>query len=504
MKLSNTFFLIVLTMLLLAGLVTVHPENGIKVTSDIRLQFPTWEEIFEMKDLSKQEEVTSIIEEEVEEIEQLVVIDSTEIRRLDSLQVMRKMDSLRNWQLKLHYKNDDKSILYAFFDKLLRKSKNRKIRIVHYGDSQIEGDRITSFFRHKLQDKFGGNGPGLLAPVPLVHNFGINQSYSESWKRYTRYGFHDSLIIHRRYGALASFGRFAPPHTDTTYSDTLVYEGTLTFKRRNASYSGTKYFKQLKLFYGYNTKPVQVQLYANGELLLTDTLKASESSHVFKYHFKKSPKKVEIKFLGNDSPDVFAVSLEGDRGINVDNIALRGSSGTLFKRITKSTLTSIYNEIKPDLILMQFGGNVMPYIDNDKESKSYARKFARTLNYMRGMNPNASIIVIGPSDMSYLNKTKWVTYPMLPTVVEDLKQAAFNSGAAYWDIFQAMGAENSMPVWVDAQPPLAAKDHIHFSRKGARKVAHWFYNAIVRDFNEYIILNSQNETERGDTLQVVL
>ena len=78
-------------------------------------------------------------------------------------------------------------------------------------------------------------------------------------------------------------------------------------------------------------------------------------------------KNIEIKFLGNDSPDVFAVSLEGDVGINVDNIALRGSSGTLFNRITKNTLTTVYNDIKPDLILMQFGGNVMPYIDNDKE-----------------------------------------------------------------------------------------------------------------------------------------
>ena len=503
MKLSNTFFLIVLTLLLLTGLVAIHPENGIVLTDNITLQFPSWEDVFELEDHSKAEEVTNIIEEEVEEVEQIVLVDSAEIRRLDSIQVMRELDSLRNWQLKLHYQDDDKSLLYAFFDKLLRKSKSNKIRIVHYGDSQIEGDRITGFFRHKLQDKFGGTGPGLMAPVPLVYNFGINQSYDDNWKRYTRYGFHDSLIVHRRYGVMASFGRFAPPHTDTTYSDTLVYNGTLTFKRRNSSYKGTKYFKQLKLFYGYNTKPVQIEVYADGELAILDTLKASSSSHVFKYHFRKSPRKVEIKFSGNDSPDVFAVSLEGDKGINVDNIALRGASGTLFKRITKATLTSAYNEISPDLILMQFGGNVMPFIDNAKESKSYARRFERTLNYMKSMNPNASIIVIGPSDMSYLNKTNWETYPMLPIVVKDLKQAAFNSGAAYWDIFQAMGAESSMPIWVEANPPLAAKDHIHFTRKGARKVAHWFYNAIVRDFNEYIILNSQNESERADTLQVV-
>lgn len=503
MKLYNTFLLLILSLLLLAGGVFLHPREGITLSQDIVLQFPDWKSIFTIEDKTKQQEVVNIIEEEIEEVSQVELVDSVEIRRLDSLQLVREKDSLRTWQLKLHYKDDDKSILYSFFDKLLRKSKEKQIRIVHYGDSQIEGDRITGFFRHKLQEKFGGNGPGLLASVPLTYNFAIDQRYSESWKRYTRYGKHDSLITHRRYGALCAFGRFAPPHTDTTYSDTLVYQGELTFKRRSSSYNGTKYFKNLKLFYGYNTKPVKVELYANGALVFVDTLDSSSSPSIFRYTFKSAPKKVEIKFEGHDSPDVFGVSLESSTGINVDNVALRGSSGTLFGRIQKNTLTSIYNEIKPDLILMQFGGNVMPFIDNAKESKSYARKFERSIKYMKSMNPNASIIVIGPSDMSYLNKTEWETYPMLPTVVSDLRTAAYNSGAAYWDIFQAMGGVKSMPVWVDAKPPLAAKDHIHFTRKGARKVAHWFYNAIVRDFNEYIIYNNKSESEIADTLQLV-
>jgi uncharacterized protein YehS (DUF1456 family) len=29
------------------------------------------------------------------------------------------------------------------------------VRIIHYGDSQIEGDRIISFLRNKIQNKFG-------------------------------------------------------------------------------------------------------------------------------------------------------------------------------------------------------------------------------------------------------------------------------------------------------------------------------------------------------------
>ena len=67
-----------------------------------------------------------------------------------------------------------------------------------------------------------------------------------------------------------------------------------------------------------------------------------------------------------------------------------------------------------------------------------------------------------------------------------VKQASFNAGGAYWDIFEAMGGKNSMPLWVESKKPiLAASDHVHFSRAGARKVADWFYNALISDYNEF-------------------
>ena len=39
-----------------------------------------------------------------------------------------------------------------------------QVRIMYYGDSQIEGDRITSFLRHILREQYGGAGPGLFCP----------------------------------------------------------------------------------------------------------------------------------------------------------------------------------------------------------------------------------------------------------------------------------------------------------------------------------------------------
>ena len=44
----------------------------------------------------------------------------------------------------------------------------RQVRIIYYGDSQIEGDRVTSALRRELREEGGGTGPGMISPVMPV------------------------------------------------------------------------------------------------------------------------------------------------------------------------------------------------------------------------------------------------------------------------------------------------------------------------------------------------
>ncbi|MCF8363930.1 MAG: hypothetical protein K9G70_15055, partial [Prolixibacteraceae bacterium] len=45
----------------------------------------------------------------------------------------------------------------------------KPLRVIYYGDSQIEGDHITYSFRKSLQEKFGGRGIGFL-PAKMYYN----------------------------------------------------------------------------------------------------------------------------------------------------------------------------------------------------------------------------------------------------------------------------------------------------------------------------------------------
>ncbi|MFZ0471301.1 MAG: hypothetical protein WAL94_01675, partial [Bacteroidales bacterium] len=62
----------------------------------------------------------------------------------------------------------------------------KQVRIMFYGDSQIEGDRMTSFLRKQLRESGGGTGPGLISPVmPVMYTRSYVVKSSANWVRYT-------------------------------------------------------------------------------------------------------------------------------------------------------------------------------------------------------------------------------------------------------------------------------------------------------------------------------
>jgi hypothetical protein len=73
--------------------------------------------------------------------------------------------------------------LHGFLDSL-RYSKGQ-IRILYYGDSQIEGDRVTSYLRHNLRIVGGGSGPGLFMPLmPVMYTKSLWLNSSSNWIRF--------------------------------------------------------------------------------------------------------------------------------------------------------------------------------------------------------------------------------------------------------------------------------------------------------------------------------
>ncbi|WP_167605846.1 GDSL-type esterase/lipase family protein [Maribellus sediminis] len=470
--------------LLLSGVMLITPKNGVEI-GGFTFHMPTLKEMLvndkvEYADLSdiinQQFEIDSLVEFEVDTLMGDTLVEVIHRANYDTLvQRIQKLEMNR-----LGRENLEKFFYHLQHDSLTR--------IMHYGDSQIEGDRITSFVRNKLQVRFGGTGVGLRPALqPYDYVFSANQFNSENWKRYPIYGAVDSTITHSRYGVMGAFSRYAPLVPDSVpFTDSTFYEAEMTVSKSDISYRKTREYDYMRLFYGNTRRPVKTVVIARGDTVLTDSLQADIDYAVLECALPDSTESVTIKFTGYDGPDVYGIELASQSGVIMDNIALRGSSGTIFTKADYEHSLKMYNDLHPSLFILQFGGNVVPYIQSSKAIKRYGRYFGSQIKRIKELCPEAAILVIGPSDMSTKEKDKYVTYAHLPELVATLREVTVTSGCAYWDMYTAMGGYNSMPSWVNADPELARPDYVHFSAKGARLVANMFYNSLMFEYNNYL------------------
>jgi lysophospholipase L1-like esterase len=182
---------------------------------------------------------------------------------------------------------------------------------------------------------------------------------------------------------------------------------------------------------------------------------------------------------------VYGISLESRTGVAVDNVAARGAAGYEFRKADQAVLGAMFNDLDVELLILQYGGNVIPNLKSAEEAAQYGRFFGAQIARFKKMIPGVAVIVIGPSDMSIKEGEDMVTRPFLEEVRDAMKTNALAQGAVFWDMYAAMGGRNSMVSWVTANPPLAATDYTHFSPQGAKKVGELFYTALINDFAGY-------------------
>ncbi|MCO5270007.1 MAG: hypothetical protein M9897_14055 [Brumimicrobium sp.] len=417
----------------------------------------------------------------------VVDIDTTIIDNTDSIDTTIKVLNFNiNVSQHLEYNNTAKETFKTFFTQL-HLANSKKVRILHYGDSQIEGDRFTSFLRQRLQEQFGGYGPGFIPAVNTINSMSFTQTYSPNFIRYTNYG-GGALKQSSNYGILNTVGRFTPEDTikSVVKNDSIkslppskawveIIPGKVAFGR-------SKVFTNIYMHYTDAYTKCLVKVFVNGENIRNDSLISDGKYHIYTLNLATTPENVRFEFEAVTSPTFLGYSLEGGNGILVDNIAMRGSSGTFFGKINQGLAKRIYDEQNVDLFIMQFGGNSVPYIKDSTDAANMASFFKGQLQVIKRLRPNAAIIVIGPSDMSTLVEGEYTTYPILPYYIECMKKRTKEVGGAYFDLYEAMGGKDAMVAWVEND--LAANDYIHFSVKGAKIAAQKFYDAFMAAYTK--------------------
>lgn len=352
----------------------------------------------------------------------------------------------------------------SYFYDAVKNAKTKTVRVAHFGDSAIEGDLITSDIREALQNKFGGNGVGWLGIVSQDITFRqtTKHSFSDNWETAALYASNPKGL------PLGISGEAAVPKGNAW----VQYETTRI--RRSL-----KDFRLVRIYYA-NAKNSSINYSFDGGAKQTAALKVGNALQELVLKPTSRAKSVRLEFTMPDQAYFYGVSLENEAGVYVDNFPLRGNTGVDLGSLQASILKEFSKYLDYKLIILEFGLNIAGSRNTDYSW--YEREMVKVINNLKAAFPKTSFLMISIHDKSMKKGSSFVTDPTIIRLLQTQKNIAKLADVAIWSLFDAMGGENSMPNWVNANPPLAFKDFIHFNDQGAKKVADLLTEALLEQF----------------------
>lgn len=391
---------------------------------------------------------------DIEEVE----IDSVEVAFKDSL--VAKQDSViqlvketcRPGLTCIEDYSGDSTAMLKFHKALADISKNPKaVRIAFYGDSFIEGDIFCGSFRDSLQSIFGGRGVGFVPITSGVAGFRNTIKHSfDNWRT-------SSLIS--RTDSTAEYG-------PAGYCFVPLDGNWVEYRPSRNRF--LREFNTVKLYYK-NYQEAAVRFSLNRDTT-EKVIPLKKSSQLQEWAYRgRNIKSIRFTFEPFDSLRLFGASFEDGPGVYVDNFSLRGNSGISLTGISRSMLTKFNSYRSYKLVILQFGLNMV--VEDSLNYKAYVRRMVKVINNLQKAFPQASFLLMSVSDRSSNSRGKFETMNAIPAMRNAQRMIAQETKIAFWDMFEAMGGENSMVKFVMAKPALAAKDYTHLNFKGGKKLA---------------------------------
>jgi hypothetical protein len=300
-------------------------------------------------------------------------------------------------------RNQTSTLIRNVIDSL--KYSDKQVRIMYYGDSQIEGDRITSYLRQILRKGRYGTGPGLLLPLmPVMYSKSVFIRSSSNWQRYNYLSYKQGEIDNVDLGPFMALCRYMPPNTR---SDEPVSASVRIVPSEFADITSALY-DNLRIFYKNNQGNVSIRLRDESRLIYQDSLYTDAGLKELNIKLDR-PKDLRIEFEGHVSPDIYGISIESDSGIVVDNLPQRGSAGMEFTMVGKENLKEIYEKLEPDLFILQYGLNIVRNIRDDYSY--YESGLLRQLLLLKDICPGTPVLVVSLTDMAYKSGDTIRSYP---------------------------------------------------------------------------------------------
>jgi hypothetical protein len=342
------------------------------------------------------------------------------------------------------------------------------VRVAVFGDSFIEGDIFTADLREMLQQRYGGCGVGYVDMTsqtsgyrPTVrHTFGGWESHAAT----------DSARFDRKKQGISSHyfvprgGAYAEWRGQSRYASRLD-----TCQRVTLFFASRDTLSLTARVNGGEEQPFVVPPTADLQHL---TLEGRIGS--IRWTVRQAA----------DSTLFYGVTMDGRRGIAVDNFSLRGSSGLTLRNIPSRFLRSFNRQRPYDLIVLVFGLNVAT--ERGRDYNGYRQGMEAVVAHLQENFPQAGFLLVGVGDRDYkTDEGDFHTMPGVKNLIRYQQAIAAQSGIAFWNMFDAMGGEESMSKLVHAKPQMANYDYTHINFRGGKRLAGLLFDTMMYGKEQY-------------------
>lgn len=340
------------------------------------------------------------------------------------------------------------------------------VSILHYGDSPTTGDLITADARAMFQHEFGDAGVGFVLiarPWAWYNHRGVDMDASH-WKidiagiAEIKDGMHGLGGV----SFVGSPGATAEWRLHTAPQDSIEI--------------------------AYLSQPDGGEFAVDAGDQQLGTVETAADSKTPGYASFKIPAGVSKFSVRVTKGTVRLYGAEFSRkaaGVIYSSLGINGANVTLLSHsFSERHWTAELRHYQPDLVIVNYGTNesgFASFVD-----KTWAPEMKEVVRRLHTALPGASVLLMSPMDRGERKMSGEIeTIPVLPRLVEIEARVASETGAAFFNTFEAMGGEGTMSRWYSAEPRLVSADFIHPMPAGAKIVGELLYRALRDGYNDY-------------------
>jgi hypothetical protein len=344
-----------------------------------------------------------------------------------------------------------------------------------YGASGTASDMAVGYTRTYLQSRFGNGGPGFVPLGPLsrwYRHSEVKVSHSKAWMKE-----HAQIRKGRLDG---HYGLLGASFYTTKKKQWVEIEP-------KASSEAAKIVERIELLYLVQPGGGSFELFVDGKA--QGRVKTAAAAIGPGYHaveVERGAHRVRIQTVGDGEVRVFGAVLEAaEGGVVVDVLGIDGTRSENHLTWNEALWADNFARRDYDLVTLSYGTNES--VDEDKDMAQYREDLRAVITRMQRVLPEVDVLLLGPVDFPLRDEEGLLQErAQLTEIVAIQRELAPQLGCGFWDGIAFMGGVGSMQAWVECEPPLARRDYLHFTGRGAARKGQALCDALMLGYDSSV------------------